>query len=331
MRPALVTVIGGRHWELRVVHEARNSGTARILARCTEPAQVERWLSEADAVMIGAEVPWLGAGIVGRWRAAGVLVVGMADDSSTGFLRAVGCDLVLSASDDPDSALRAITVASTQRSTPRTPIPGPVTVVGPRGAPGRSEIALSLAHGLSRVRPTTLVELDSQAPSLGLRAGLRPRPDITDADLCPTSGRQALHILTAPTANTALGSSVVYRIVAASLAEGRFTVCDAGPPPARPVFDGSAVVVCDPSEVGLVRVARMLSVWDGTAPYLVVNRVRPGEIDRSVVDIRAATGLEPDAVVPKVASLPRTAPSEEIVAALQPVIEGIVSRYCALR
>jgi len=329
MRPALVTVIGGRHWELRVVHEARNSGTARILARCTEPAQVERWLSEADAVTIGVEVPWLGTGIVRRWRAAGVLVVGMADDSSTGFLRGVGCDLVLPASDDPGSVLRAITVASTQRSAPRSPIPGPVTVVGPRGAPGRSEIALSLAHGLSRIRPTTLVELDSQAPSLGLRAGLRPRPDITDADLHPIPGD--LQILTSPAANTAIGSSVVYRIIAASLAEGRYTVCDAGPPPARPVFDGPAVVVCDPSEVGLVRVARMLSTWDGTAPYLVVNRVRPDQIERSVVAVRSATGLEPDAVVPKVATLPRTAPSEEIVAALQPVIEGIVSRYCALR
>lgn len=331
MRPAVLTVLPGGIWEPPLVDWARITGGARILGRCGSPAEIERRLGSTDVILVGDDTSWVGAGMVHHWRALGVTVIGIADQGATGYMRAIGCDMVIPDDWSPHALITAVT--ATRPGPAPTPLGDLVSVTGPRGAPGRTEVSLALAWALSETHPTLLVELDCGAPSLGLRTGLSPRLDITDAD--PATGAPlgfgrlgCLRVISAPLHPGPLASSVTHRVIAAARAEPSIVVADLGPEPKDSTDPSTSVLVCEPSDGGLTRAARLLTDWMKEPPLLVVNQPRGGRVTQADVRrVRRATGLEPTVTIDH---LPRlkwgTPPPAELVDRVRPLAEAVVGQ-----
>lgn len=194
-----------------------------------------------------------------------------------------------------------------------------VAVTGPRGAPGRTEVALALGSAWAgREAKTAVVDLDLEAPGLALRAGVSPRPDLADAAAAlAETGRLPAGTLR-PVARTRVvaGSHRPVRPAAARLvAEAVLctvpvVIVDTGPAgPDDPLLARAdrIVVVLEGSPAGIVRATELLSAWHLRRPEVVVNRVRPADRVDVVGAVRRWTGLEPSAVVPERAAVRMTA------------------------
>lgn len=295
--PAIATVFDPHPWEESLVAVARSTGLARVVRRCVDPAGVEGVLGDVDAVVIGADAPWLSVPLLARWSTRTTIVgvvAGPEDPMRRAFVRG-GC-LVVDRSTPAAALLAGIGLLDPPRQAPPPPGGKAVAVVGPRGAPGVSEIALGLACLAARTASTLLAELDHEAPSLGLRLGLSP----TDGAATRTAG--PLDILSAPLRPGALATAVTTELLAAGRRLFDVTVCDHGTDrPAETSHDG-IVLVTETSPAALVRTARLLADWMGAPPLVVANRTRPDD-EPAIRRLRAATGLEPAAVVPTVSDV----------------------------
>ncbi len=276
----VATVISGSGWEHRLVRQTRGMGSVQVVARCATAAEVALALPRVDAVVIGADVAWMTHHAVSFWHRAGASVIGIAsNDPERTLLARAGCDAVFGTDVAPADLLGVATAALPRRGGTV------VTVGGPRGAPGRTEVALGLAWAAAAHGPTLLVESDSEAPSLGLRLGLPPGSGSTPVGVGP------IDVLTLPVRPGPLSQTMLDRVVLGATGRYSLVVVDSGPR-----FEtGTRIMVVTPAPVVAVRAARMLATWDGDPPMLVANRV---DHDDQVKGLRAATGLEPDAVVP---------------------------------
>ena len=160
MIPRVVTTVGPL-WETELVERARMTGTLRIAERAFHPAQVHRALAEQqpDAVLVGTEIPWLSHGLVNTWRQMGTVVIGVNDP-----YQPVKCRLL--EEPDPEQAaaiLLATRSTNTCHTTPKSP--KMVAVGGPRGAPGRTEVAVGLAWLADRSRPISRIGTSTRACS----------------------------------------------------------------------------------------------------------------------------------------------------------------------
>ena len=297
MRPAVATTAGSR-WEEDLANVARTTGLVRLLGRCTDVESVRALIDRIDVLFVDSETPWLGDLAAGL--PASVAVIGVAADApGTRRLRDAGVTEVVGEITPPDRLLHlAVALAPTRGSTI-------VGVTGPRGAPGRSEVSLALATAWSRQVPTALIERDADAPSVGLRLGLAPTVETHAIPGGPTVVPAQLG------QSSAVRDALAARVVAAH----RLTVMDLGPW-APGMWTGDVpVLVGEVSPVGVVRLARICSAWDGPVPMLVVNRSADQADLRT---IRAATGLEPSAVVPRV-QIPSGRTASEIVEAVSTI------------
>lgn len=98
MRPRIATVVSARSWEASIAYEARTAGSARLVRRCTNPAEVDALLSSVDAILIGAETPWSTVDRIATWKARGTVVVGIHpehDEPSIRRLLMAGADRVI--------------------------------------------------------------------------------------------------------------------------------------------------------------------------------------------------------------------------------------------
>jgi hypothetical protein len=309
MRPGLATVLTALPWERELVTSARMGGLVRVLGRCRSAFDVDQTLDRIDAVVVGAETGWLSSAVLRRWRSQGITVVGMMapDDRPAAQLMNAGeVDAVFTYGEPPMRVLSAIVSCI---ATPRPPKPTAAlaTVVGPRGAPGRSEVALALAWSCALRRRTLLVELDDDAPGLGLRLGIEPGPALDRSDpalaAAPRYRRHdPIELLTLPLGAGPLSRALTSRVIEAAREEFGALVVDGGPvlPGALGHDPGTPVLVVDPTPTGLVRAARMVTAWHGPEPLVVVNRVGRNE-EVAIRSVRAAIGLEPAAVVPELA------------------------------
>lgn len=306
MRPAIATVIGGG-WEAGLVEHLRSSGSARLIGRCSDPAALAAVAVRSDAVFLGSEAPWLGTADL-RGLTAATRVIGVASDApGATLLRHAGVPEVID-DDTPPSGMIAIVAAMSGRRRGRV-----IEVTGPRGAPGRSEVALALATSAARSGSAALLELDVDAPWLGLRMGLAP-----DARPQPAVGRPVL--VPAPIALGDLGSDVARGLIAGTAAAHGLTVIDGGPASGwhRSVDVDDIVVVGEATGVGIVRLARLCADWTGPVPILVINRHRP---DQDLGAVRRATGLDPMVVLPELATLDPGSTSA-MCRALRPILTG---------
>ncbi|GIU91408.1 MAG: hypothetical protein KatS3mg011_0314 [Acidimicrobiia bacterium] len=313
-RPGVLTVAGGA-WEGRLVEAARVTGLLRILGRCCTPSEVDRRLDRADIVVLGAETPWLAPRVLERWRRRAWLV-GVADGEDRrgpSLLMEAGCHTWVDSSTDPVQLARRL-VGLPPRAVQPAPSSRVLWVTGTRGAPGRTEVALSLAWlGASTCR-TALLEADS--PSLGLRLGLRPPGPASRPRL-----RAGLHLV--PNPGFRRRSPVLERLILEEARSVDLVIVDAGPDPPRPPDD--SVYVCSGDPVSIVRAAIDLDRWT-SPPRLVVNRVESGLAARTLRMARRATGLEPVALIEETTRPgPGTPPMVEMLAALS----GIVAQEAA--
>ncbi|HSJ28294.1 MAG TPA: hypothetical protein VLB67_08780, partial [Acidimicrobiia bacterium] len=191
-----------------------------------------------------------------------------------------------------------------------------IEVTGPRGAPGRSEVALALAHALGP--GTALIEADDVAPSLGLRVGLDPTPART------LQAADGLTLSPAPV-GTRVEDPVgpfVWHVRSGHAA----TVIDAGPNSSwhRTMEVDEVVIVGEATDVGVVRLARLCDTWLGPTPLLVINRHRA---DQDLRRVRHATGLEPVAVIP---FLPEVSLGRGPAAKMRAALRGAATQRTAL-
>lgn len=300
MRPAIATVLTASTWETRLVDFARQSATMRILRRCRTAGEVESVLRRIHVVVIGSETPWLTSELLRRWRASGVGIVGITgpnDRPGRRIFEAVPADEVLPATVEPGRLFGAISTVRIPVEEPVRPAPI-VTVTGPRGAPGRSEVALALAWAAGPHANTVLVELDHAAPGLGIRLGLAP--DALDTSLERARAVGPIDLVALPARGVPMSASFVTRVVETSRARFDAVIIDAGPSVEGVTFEaGRRVLVVQPTPAGLIRAGRLVSSWTGSTPIVVANRVPGGPDHQTALRlVRAATGLEPAVVIP---------------------------------
>ncbi len=311
----VATVIGGGPWEAELVTTARTTGLARVVARCVDPDDVTRAARRAKVVIVGSETPWLTAGVVRTWRSQGLAVVGVhppTDRPGRRLLTDGGCDLVVA---DHRPALDILRGLAGLVPPPDVPLGILVSVCGPRGAPGRSEIALAIAWLLGDRAPTLLAECDLAGQSIGLRLALPP--PTAAFSLEAVGPIEVLHL--APGGGP-LGESVLDRTLALARGRYRHVVNDLGP--RRPSGTDPFVLVTTAEPVVLVRTAALLDRWDGPPPLLVANRVHhPADIRT----VRRATGLDPIGVVPDGARPTPGSPPPP------PILDGLADLVDALR
>ncbi|HET8895306.1 MAG TPA: hypothetical protein VFM96_14535 [Gaiellaceae bacterium] len=141
----------------------------------------------ADAILLSHDLPALDAGTISRLRAKGLRTVGVAaSDAAAAALGELDVDVVLRhpfALDDLLDELREPIEEQAQIS--RNSSAGAqarergrngnvLAVIGSKGAPGASELALSLAALVARSRSVMLAEFDGDGGQLALRLGADP-------------------------------------------------------------------------------------------------------------------------------------------------------------
>lgn len=285
MRPTIVTVVSNAAWETRLVETARTQGMARIRGRCASPIEVEAHLRSIDAIVVGGETPWLSTDLCRRWRERGVRVVGVAAVADRPARRMLAeADIVVAPEAVGDRLLARLAGLGPRRRSDRGRL---VAVLGPRGAPGCTEVALALARRRLDTGRAAFVEIEGEAPDLAARL--------------PPDG--SLRLVSVPPADGSMAAAIAGRVVEAARAEFARVVLDGGPrtPGELGTPVDSVVLVIEPSEAGLIRAERLVERWTGVPPLLVVNRCDGSET--SVRRARRATGLEPAAVIPRFGDL----------------------------
>jgi hypothetical protein len=238
----------------------------------------------ADVVFVGSEVHWIPSADLHRLARTTRIIGIAADRPGAELLSRAGIDEVINAG-MPIAGMLAMALDG------RPVEPGRlIEVTGPRGAPGRSEVALALAYA-GRRAATTLIEADSVAPSLGLRMALPPTRARVGHEV------HGVTLEPAPVGTPPPRLTDLLQHIDATRIRSAVTIVDSGPNSSmhRVVDIDDSVMVGEATDIGLVRLARLCEAWTGPTPLLVINRHVPGQDLRQV---RRATGLEPLAVIP---------------------------------
>jgi hypothetical protein len=306
-RSSVATVLTAHGWEEDFVSFVRDTAGLRIITRAYEPQEAVR--RSPDVIVVGSETSWISPTYVRTWKRNGIGVVGlhpMGDEPGRRLFEDAGADIVLPET-TPSVALfrivQAISVAEQSVESEGTL----VSVTGPRGAPGRTEIALAIATSIAEQSRTLLIDLDP--PSLGIRLGIGPRPTLADTfdrmrvtgALSPVRRIGPLSVL-AGVEGGPLAASLRWELIQSSLGIFDFVVADLGPWPQNDRLlerSHSAILVCDTSPTGLVRAGTIAENWTGPTPLLVLNRAAPADVGIA----RQAMGLEPVAIIPHLDAL----------------------------
>jgi Mrp family chromosome partitioning ATPase len=316
MIPRVATVLSAREWESELVALARDTASVRLVLRAYQPDDIESQANNIDVVVAGAETSWVTPAQVASWRRAGLLVVGVypsGDRPAAELLESGGAHETISDDVPVSSILQLLRLLPSVGERVSEDAEGHiVAVVGARGAPGRTEIALALAWNWAAQTRTLLLDLDLEAPSLAIRVGRPPRPDVADvADGVRSSGVLAeddvqrfgpisLVVGSHRPGEPLLRSTLVEDVVEAAVATYATVVVDTGPAQEDDRIlkrSDHAVLVAEGSATGLVRASRLVANWAGPPPVLLLNRVPRGKVEDVVVAARRWTGLEPSVFI----------------------------------
>lgn len=261
---------------------------------------------------------WATPAHVASWKQLGLGVIGVipSGDAPAGrVLESGGADEIVPDTIDPSALIQAIrfVAPSTSRTVTQSSAARLTAVVGARGAPGCTEVAIAYALARSNSTGCILLDLDLDAPAIAVRLGLGPRPDLTDAaDTVRTVGElgtssvqriDELDVITGShrPSEPPLKGSLVEGVIRASLSGWDEVVADVGATRhgmAVVAEADEAILVVHASPVGIVRAAQLVAGWSGPAPALVLNRVQSGSRADVVDAARRWTGLEPAIVLP---------------------------------
>ena len=316
MSVRVATVLSAREWEPDLVAYAREHAALRIVLRAFQPDEIATRRDEIDVVVAGAETAWVTPSLLATWRRHGLTIVGIypvGDRPGADLLAAGGADEILAdnaSSESIVSAIRHLTFAAgvrMEQGSGRV-----VAVLGPRGAPGSTEVAVAVAMNQAGRSRSVLVDLDLAAPALAIRLGLAPRPDVTDAaDAVRSEGQVPERVLrhtgkldiivgSHRPGEPPLRDAMAEDVVEALIATHDHVYLDLGAVTADSLLvkrADDAVVVIDGSAVGIVRAAQLTAAWAGPPPLLVINRVAAKNRAQVVEAVRHWTGLDPVAVL----------------------------------
>ena len=167
MKLRLVTAAAGAAWESALV-QACQAGqvAAQVVHRCYDLGDLLAVAAagQAEAAVVGADTRWLDRDALARLTAAGLVVVGVApagDEPSERRLRQLGLVQVAFDGDAPDALVErardALAAEPGDEEAPPAPpdqVPAQpegderhvlAAVWGPKGAPGRTTVAVNLA------------------------------------------------------------------------------------------------------------------------------------------------------------------------------------------
>lgn len=304
MRPKVATILSAQPWEQQFAETARNSGGVRLVCRAYDPGDLP---ADVEVIIGGSETSWMTPACVKAWQGRGIKVIGIypaADGPGRQLFETAGADAVLSALESPEVLLGT---ARSLAAFPSKFTAGPrITVVsGPMGAPGRTECAVAIATLVSRTTSTLLVDLDDRSPSVALRLGLPPIPNLDDAiDETRATGAIPFHtlqtsgqmrVLAGTFRNSRLDPRMRRDILWAARNLGDHIVVDAGAPDEDdPILEiaTDTILVCDASPIGLVRAATLAAWWRADPPRVLLNRMGKDHED-ILRAARHALGLEP--------------------------------------
>ena len=313
----VATVLSAREWEPGLVAAAREGAAIRLVLRAYEPDEIRNRADGIDVIVAGGETTWVTPAQIASWQRLGMRVVGIypaGDRPSRQLLQSAGADEVLPDDTPTESLIQTIRFLGPAAPAGEGQAAGQiVAVTGPRGAPGRTEVALALAWNWSKRHRTLLIDADTEAPALAVRLGIPPRPDLTDAAdavrargridpaTAQTAGRLVLIVGSDRPGESPLRAEMAEDVVEAAAASSDVVILDlgaAGPGHALLKRSDHAVLVVDASAVGLVRAARFIERWAGPPPALVINRLGRGQEKEITAAARRWTGLEPAVLLP---------------------------------
>ncbi|MBT8197004.1 MAG: hypothetical protein KJO84_00745 [Acidimicrobiia bacterium] len=304
----VATVLSPREWESNLVAHAQATGAIALTQRIYLPEELDPEI--VDVVVAGAETAWVTAAQVAAWKQAGLSVVGVfprADRPAARLLEVGGADEILDDSTQPEDIVQAIRFLGPNVRVDGDGLGEVVAVTGPRGAPGRTEVAVALAWEWKSNRRVLLIDCDTSAPSLAIRLGVAPRPDLTDAaDEVRELGLmtdesihhwRGLDVVVGshrPT-DQALRTELIEDVIEAARQRFEVVVLDCAPTRDDRLVKRAdhAVLVTEASARGLVRAADLVEHWGGPLPALVINHVDTESTADVARTARRWTGLEP--------------------------------------
>jgi MinD-like ATPase involved in chromosome partitioning or flagellar assembly len=191
MKTRLVTAGAGAAWEAALVQACQQGGLpAEVLHRCYDLGDLLAVAAagQAEAAVVAAATRWLDHDALARLAAAGLIVVGVApagDEDSERRLRQLGVHHLGSDADPPaalvDLARAALTADPAPAPAPPADAPPPpdhatphalLAVWGPKGAPGRTTVAVNLAfEAAPLVGEVLLVDADTYGGAVAQTLG----------------------------------------------------------------------------------------------------------------------------------------------------------------
>lgn len=335
----MVTVAGNVDRETEIAEKLARSRTADLVLRCLDRTELLAALRGAriDVVVIVGAPRWLDMHAVAEAAEHSARVVGIAGDPlEAESLRHFGVPVA-----DPNSGLRELL------ETPPEPVPPTVeskpirgrliAVWGPKGAPGRSTIAIEIAAEIAATEPrTVLVDADTYGGDIAqMLAIVEEVPTIVWAAQAATEGTLDGKTLSTMLRRAGAGGPVLLpginrselwtdissygwsRLLEVLTASFAFTVVDVGfgiefdermqherDRVARQtiVAAGSVVAVCRADPVGiksfLWSMERMKELRGLDDVYVVANKVAPGDTDEVGYVLRKHLGKRPFIYLP---------------------------------
>jgi len=191
-RVKILTAGGGQAWEAALVEACERGAVAlEVVRRCFDLSDVLAGAAEgaAQAAVVASGLRWLDRENLARMRAENLEVVGVCpkgDEGTERRLRQIGITKIVSSDVSPEAlaAIAGSPSALTEDPTGETelvPVGDDVApqvgcliaVWGPKGAPGRTTVAVNLAFELAARNPSTaLVDADVYGGSVAQLLGI---------------------------------------------------------------------------------------------------------------------------------------------------------------
>lgn len=326
MTVRVATVLSAREWEPALVAHANETAAVRIVLRAFQPRDIETHLADIDVVIASGDVTWVTPHQIATWRRLGLAVIGVyppGDDPAASLLELGGVDEALPDSTEVSALVQAIRFVAPTRRLEEPAQRGTVTaVLGTHGAPGCTEVALGIALVGNGAPSTVLIDADFDAPSLAVRLGVAPRPDIADAaDIVRAEGTldtscvRTVHRIDVipgshrdeePTIRPHMLSGL---IEAAASCYARVVIDLGSAPPSDEIVEtfDEVLLVMEASPIGIVRAAKTTQNWFGPKPRLIVNKVDAKSRTEVVEAVRRWTGLDPGALIARRSKVYRAA------------------------
>jgi len=327
--PTIVIAATPRDWAQRLHRHLADHGGGRI--RATVLSAREATEERFDVLIADDTTSFLSSRLVERLRQEGRAVLGLYDPQDPhgkselvecGVDDALPCDVETAALVAAVGQLAAARMDGTQPLRPAAPGASAehrlmpmgrlVTVVGPGGGCGTTEIALALAASIAAHGRVVLMEIDEERGALAPRLGLPPYPNLRSGleqvrrgaglalgALQPVS--EQLGVLVAgplPKRGPAVPPDDLGMLLDDLRRHADWVVLDGGVDGRRLIVGGAQqIVVGGESPVGVLRLCAWLREHAAVRPHVVLNRCSGSAFRRYEIAAEIGRAIEPAGLV----------------------------------